>query len=79
MSQTQTSNTLNITSNLTRFAYCKTSPLPNAHTYLVIDHNGECVNEFSEWEDATQCYLNQSPETLVGAWLIYGVCMVQVH
>lgn len=71
--------TQNIMQNLTCFAYSKRNPLPQAHTYLVIDHNGECVDEFSEWEDATQCYLEQSPENLVGAWTIHGIFMVQVH
>ena len=71
--------TQNVLYNLTPYAYTKRNPLPDAHTFVVLDHNGECVDEFDEWEDARKCYLNQSPETLVGAWLIYGVCMVQVH
>lgn len=71
--------TRNVTVNLTHYAFSKVNPLPNAHTFFVLDHNEECVDEFDEWEDARLCYQNQSPEYLVGAWLIYGIVMVTTH
>lgn len=65
--------TLNVCKNLTPYAFSKRNPLPTAHTFFVLDHNGECVDEFDLWEDARECYINQSPAELVGAWLLYGI------
>jgi hypothetical protein len=69
----------NYMKNVTPFAYQNNSPVPDAHTYFVIDHNGECVDEFDEWKEAKECYQSQSPENLVGAWLIYAVELVTLN
>lgn len=47
--------------------------MPEAHTYFVLDHEGICVGEFDTWEKAAQCYLEQSPCELIGAWLLFGL------
>lgn len=72
--------TRNYITNLTSLAYTKhLASLSKYHTFYVLDHNGECVDEFDEWQDAVDCYKNQSPPELVGAWLLYGVQMVTLN
>lgn len=71
--------TKNYSYNITPFMYSNTNPVPLAHTFYVLDHNGECVDEFSDFNSAKDCYINQSPETLVGAWQVFAVQMVTLN
>jgi hypothetical protein len=72
--------TRNYLVNLTSIAYTKNPIFTSRyHTFVVLDHNGECVDEFDTWQDAQQCYINQSPVEFVGAWLLYGVTQVTLN
>jgi hypothetical protein len=74
-----TTRTRNYMKNVTCYAYSSKSPCENAHTYFVMDHNGECVCETSDWSDAVEYYRSESPETLVGAWVVYAVELVTLN
>lgn len=71
--------TKNYSYNITPIMYSNRNPIPLAHTFYVLDHNGECVDEFDTFEEAKECYMNQSPETLVGAWQVFAVQMVTLQ
>lgn len=68
--------TKNYSYNITSVMYSNVNPVPLAHTFYVLDHNGECVDEFDEFSDAQLCYRDQSPAHLVGAWQVFAVQMV---
>lgn len=71
--------TRNYSYNITSVMYSNVNPVPLAHTFYVLDHNGECVDEFDEFADAQFCYRNQSPAHLVGAWQVFAVQMVTLN
>ncbi len=71
--------TKNYSYNITAVMYSNRNPVPLAHTFYVLDHNGECVDEFDTFEAAKKCYINQSPEHFVGAWQVIAVQMITLQ
>lgn len=58
--------------NITCSMYQKHSPVPEAHTYAVLDYTGKCILETDTYEEAKRCYLEQPDCYTVGAWLVYA-------
>ena len=50
--------TRNYLRDITSHIYSKVNPTPNAHTFLLLDSEGECVEEFTGFYELQEFYFD---------------------